>query len=163
MYSYNRKLGIVLTASSIFYTGGEGKFIDIFTDTQFRPAVLPILRKVHCENYPIFLICNVGEVLESEFSVESLHAFYEAVQDFLIYSEIRIVQIYYECNLKSRRALPHPTMINDVCTDFNYKPEDLLVVGRDYIDFQAASRGGFEYWHGHEFFNTLVPKKFSND
>ena len=163
MYTYNRKQGIVLTASSIFYTGGEGKFIDIFTDTRFRPGVLPILRKCHSENYPLFLICNVGEVLENEYSVKSLHAFYEAVQDFLIFSEIRLIQIYYECNMKSRRALPHPTMIKDVCADFDLKPKHILVVGRDYIDYQAASRGGFDYWHGHEFFNTLVPKKLSSD
>lgn len=159
MHSYNRKLGIVFTASSVFYTEGEGKFIDIFGETRFRPGVLPILRRLHREKYSIYIVCNVGEVLDNIFSLDSLHDFYEYIQDILEQRNIKLVQIYYECNLNSRRALPHPTMIKEVLEDFQYTNTDILLVGRDYIDYQAASRGNFDYWYADDFFNTLVPKR----
>lgn len=163
MVSYSRKRGLIFTASSIFYTGGPDRFIDIFQDTKFRPGVVPVLQRCYRERYALFLVCNVPEVLEGCYPLDSLYSFFNAVQDYWGYMGIKFVQIYYECNLKHRRALPSPRMLREVKEDFRYKADDLLIVGSGGFDEMAAEEGCFDFFQASDFFNTLVPKRQTED
>ena len=155
--TYNRKLCIVLTASAIFKTLGEGRFIDIGEEVTFSRRVIPILRSVHSKRYYLCLVCNVPEVLDGLYDRFTLLQFFQAMQEYLVHFNINFLQIYYETNLKDKRALPNPTMFQEVLSDFNFKKEQILIVGNDLGDFLAAKRGKIDFMGSEEFFNFIPP------
>ena len=154
---YQTKAGIILTGSSLFYTSGEGLFLDIFAEVKFRRRVLPILKAAYQKQYLLFLVLNAPEVFDGFYDITALHNFFEAVQDFLLDEGIRFVQIYYETNIISKRALPNATMLREILYDFQLNKYELLVVGHDKIDHIAAESALMTSVTDTDFFNTIPP------
>jgi histidinol phosphatase-like enzyme len=127
-----------------------------------RPGVVPILKALVRENYSLFLVMNTPEILEGRFDLRQLHQFFNALQEYWYPANIEIVQIYYESNIKHKRALPKPQMFIEICDDYNYKPKDLVVVGCEYFDESAAKSGNFDFISSRNFFNTLVPQQLKS-
>ena len=158
--AYRQKAGVIFSLPTLIYSDcGNLDFPDSSLEVVFHKGVRPILKRLVKEGYFLFLLCNVSDVYYGTMTTDYVYDFLSYFQAQQLPEGVYFSQIYYECDPKSNRFMPFGGMVRDLQSEFNLKPKDLLIVGRNTCDMQCARNTHTDFVGAEVFFNTLVPKR----